>query len=58
MAPVNKINLEIVGKSLKLLNQYLYLNTGAVGPLSEATVAAIRQEQDYELVNDRRNLGW
>ncbi len=56
MAPVNKINLEIVRKSLKLLNQYLYLNTGAVGPLSEETVATIRQEQDYELINGRAGV--
>ncbi len=56
MAPVNKINLEIVRKSLKLLNQYLYLNTGAVGPLSEEAVAAIRQEQDCELMNGRAGV--
>ncbi len=56
MALVNQINLENVRKPLKLLDQYVYLNTGAVGPLSEKTIAAIIREQDYEFMNGRAGV--
>ncbi|HBF37204.1 MAG TPA: cysteine desulfurase [Firmicutes bacterium] len=53
MSLERKVDFAKVRGALKLLQKFVYMNVGSVGPLPEETFEAMKQEQEEEFLNGR-----